>query len=200
MKDFGKDVIPAAVARKRDRVFAYKYDGYWEDIGTIGSFYAANLLLVDPSPPFDLYNPEFPLYTRPRFLPPSRFESSRIDRVLIADGCVLRGCEVVHSIIGIRSTIGAGTRISDSIILGHDQYEYEGDRRGAARDPGRVPQGIGPDCEIRRAIIDKNARIGRGVKIVNATGASDLESERWTIRDGIVVIPKDTTIPDGTVI
>ncbi len=196
MKDFGKDVIPSALAQGRLRVQAHVYAGYWEDIGTIASYYAANLRLAEGDPPFDLYDQERPIYTRPRFLPPTRFDGVKLDQTLIADGCFLQGCEITHSVIGIRSIIRRGARIADSIVIGNDSYE----ERPGPTSRAEIPLGIGPDCEIRRSIIDKDVRIGRGVRIINKDGADERDGERYVIRDGIVCIPKGTTIPDGTVI
>jgi glucose-1-phosphate adenylyltransferase len=195
--DFGKNVIPDAVPSLR--VHAHLHRGYWEDVGTIRTYYAANLALCQPLPPFDFYEASRPVYTHPRFLPATKVESCTVRNALIAEGSIIIGAEIERSIVGIRGRIGRGTTIHDSLVLGADYYETldEIDRSTARGVP---PVGIGADTVIRSAIVDKNARIGRGVRILNEAGLQERDGEGYFIRDGIVVVPKNGVIPDGTVI
>jgi glucose-1-phosphate adenylyltransferase len=190
--DFGGDVLPAAIASHR--VFGYVFDGYWEDIGSIRSFYEANLALVGPAPSFSFHDPVAPIYTRPRLLPGSRVYDVRLDRVLLADGCMVEGAEIVRTLIGIRSVIGDGVRIHDTIVMGADYYESEAPP--AARSA--PPIGVGAGSSIEGAILDKNARIGKKVRIQPFALGTDLDEETWSVRDGIVVVPKNAVLPDGT--
>jgi glucose-1-phosphate adenylyltransferase len=194
LDDFGSDVIPAAIGTHR--VFGYLFDDYWEDIGTMRSFYEANLALAQPSPPFSFHDPVRPIYTHRRFLPGSRIYDVRLDRVLLADGCIVEGAGIRNSIIGLRSSVGDDVVIEDSIIMGADYYEAPAGR-GTGGPP---PMGIGRGSRIRGAIIDKNARIGPGVQIEPFPRGTDIDHETWTVRDGIVVVPKNSLIPAGTVI
>lgn len=190
--DFGGDVLPAAI--ESHRVYGYSFDGYWEDIGTIGTFYKANLALTEASPPFSFHDPVYPIYTRPRFLPGSRIYDVRLDRVKLADGCIIEGAEIQNAVIGIRSIIGDDVVLRNSVMMGADYYEGE----SKEAPPGAPPMGIGRGSRIEGAIIDKNARIGQGVVIEPHHGQPDLDTESWSIRDGIVVIPKHAVLPDGT--
>jgi glucose-1-phosphate adenylyltransferase len=177
-------------------VYGYQFDGYWEDIGTMRSFYEANLALAQPSPPFSFHDPIRPIYTHMRFLPGSRIYDVRLDRVLLADGCIVEGAEIRNSIIGLRSAVGDDVVIEDSVVMGADYYDS-----GAGKGAGDVPpMGIGRGSRIRGAIIDKNARLGPGVQIDPFPRGTDIDHETWTVRDGIVVVPKDSTLPAGTVI
>jgi len=185
--DFGSDVIPYAISRQP--VFGFDYDGYWEDIGTIRSFYDTNLRLTRPDSPFNFYDARSPIYTHSRFLPGSIVTDSRLTEVLLTEGCVIEKAEINHSIIGLRSQIGAGTTIRDSIVMGADYY----DRPGAS-----VPLGIGSGCHIEGAILDKNVRIGADVTIKPFPRGAERDEGNWVVQDGIVVIPKGTTLPDGT--
>jgi glucose-1-phosphate adenylyltransferase len=189
-QDFGKHVIPQAIGR--DHVQAHVFSGYWEDIGTVAAYYRATLALTDPVPAFDLFDTRRPIYTRPRFLPPSRANGRcAIERTLVAEGCIFQDCRIERSVVGIRSNVRAGCEISDTILLGHDFYE----------DPaGGAPLGIAENVVIRGAIIDKNVRIGRGARIVNEARIEEADSPLYSIRDGIVCVPKGATIPEGTVI
>jgi glucose-1-phosphate adenylyltransferase len=195
--DFGKHVIPGAVPSSR--VHAYVHRGYWEDVGTIQSYFQANLALTQPLPPFDFYEAGAPVYTHPRFLPATKVESCTIRNALLSEGCIVVGSEVEHAVIGIRSRIGHGSRIRDSLVLGADYYETLEEIEQGTRD-GRPPLGIGPDSVITNAIVDKNARIGRGVRIENAEGATERDGAGYYIRDGIVIVPKGAVIADGSVI
>ena len=181
------------------RVQAHFYRGYWEDVGTIGSYFEANLQLCDPMPPFDFYDAVRPVYTHPRFLPATKVEGCHLRQALVSEGCILMGAEIERSVVGIRSRIGQGTRVRNSLVLGADYYESleEIDR---AQAKGLPPLGIGGDSVIERAIVDKNSRVGRGVRLVNEAGVQETDGDGYYIRDGIVIVPKGGVIPDGTVI
>ncbi|MBN1559431.1 glucose-1-phosphate adenylyltransferase [candidate division KSB1 bacterium] len=200
-RDFGREIIPAAI--KDYKVKAYLFDDYWEDIGTIDAFFNANMALVKyPKPTFSFYHPNAPIYTRQRFLPPCKFVNCDIVESLIAEGCIISKAKISKSIIGIRTPIDEGCEINSCLIMGCDFFQFYPDRQSDVA-AGVVPTGIGKNTIINRAIIDKNARIGRNVQIVNKAGAVDdgtHETEGWYIRDGVVVILKDATIPDNTVI
>lgn len=190
LTDFGGDVIPSAIQSLR--VFGFDFDGYWEDIGTIRSFYNTNLSLTQPSPPFNFYDPDDPIYTNPRFLPGSIVNGATLENVLFGDGCEVGRAEIRDSIIGLRSQIAGGVRIRKSVLMGADYYEST---------PGdRLPLGIGPNCDIEGAIIDKNARLGEGVVIQPFPRGTEIDNEDWSVRDGIVVVPKSTSLPPGTYI
>ncbi|MCE5206699.1 MAG: glucose-1-phosphate adenylyltransferase [Chloroflexi bacterium] len=190
-EDFGKHVIPHSIGTRR--VFGFNFDDYWEDIGTIRSFYETNLELTLPESQFNLYKPDHPIYTHARFLPGSIVENSRLKNVLLAEGCLIYNAEITHSVIGLRSVIGNNVQIKDSILMGADYYNRE-----IPDDNEIVPIGIGQNSHIEGAIIDKNARIGENVMIHPFPPGTDLDALHWTIRDGIVVIPKNTTIYSGT--
>jgi glucose-1-phosphate adenylyltransferase len=188
--DFGGDIIPDAIRNRA--VYGYDFDGYWRDIGTIRSFYETNLDLTTASPAFNFYDTENPIYTHFRLLPGSTVEESILKNVLLAEGCRIQKSEITHSVIGVRSIISSGTVIKDSIIMGADYY--------SAAKPSQPPIGIGPNCHIEGAIIDKNARIGADVVIRPFPLGTDIITPNWTVQDGIVVVPKDTIIPTGTCI
>ncbi|MFN8401470.1 MAG: glucose-1-phosphate adenylyltransferase [Anaerolineales bacterium] len=188
--DFGGDIIPQAI--KTHKVYGFDFDGYWQDIGTIRSFYETNLMLTKSNTPFDFYDAKLPIYTDTRYLPSSIVEDSQMKDVLIAEGSRVLKSEITHSIIGIRSQIAGGCVIKDSIVMGSDYYERE-HRSG-------TPLGIGPNCHIEGAILDKNVHIGENVTIRPFPRNTDIDSEKWYVRDGIVIIPKDVEIPAGTVI
>jgi len=196
-EDFGKQVIPEAIRRKK--VFAHLFDGYWEDIGTIPSFFEANLALADPEPAFDFYDEERPIFTHARFLPGSKIVGSEVSRSLLCEGSVIRGASIRGSIVGVRSKIGEGSALERTVMMGADFYERPEDAAGAAAR-GIPPIGIGRNADIRNAIIDKNARIGNGVRLVNARGLRDEKGDLAWIVGGILVVPKNAVIPDGTVI
>lgn len=187
--DFGGDIIPQAITSHA--VFGFDFDGYWQDIGTIRSFYETNLMLTTPETPFNFYDAKLPIYTDTRFLPGSIVEDSKLQNVLIAEGCRILKSEISHSIMGIRSQVSAGCVIKDSIVMGSDYYE---------RDREGLPIGIGANCHIEGAILDKNARIGSHVTIRPFPRAVDIDHENWYVRDGIVVIPKDAELLSGTTI
>ena len=187
--DFGKDVIPMAI--DRHAVFSYEFDGYWKDIGTIGSFWEANLALTEIQPEFSFYDRHAPVYTRMRYLPPSKINCCDLNRCLLSEGCIISGHRILHSVIGIRAVVGEGSVVEHSIIMGADFYEHE---RPAS---GVVPMGVGRDCFIRNAIIDKNARIGDGAYITPDGKPNETVTPMYTVRDGVIVIPKNTVIPAG---
>lgn len=195
--DFGKNVIPEAVPRLR--VQAHVHRGYWEDVGTIRSYFDANLALCQPVPPFDFYDAARPIYTAPRFMPATKVEDCRLHEALISEGSIVMGAEIERAVVGIRSRIGRGAVVRESLVLGAAFYEsLEEIERAHAR--GLPPLGIGEGSQVQRAIVDKNARIGAGVRILNEAGETHKDGPGYHIRDGIVVIPKDAVIPDGTVI
>ncbi len=190
--DFGGEIIPHAIHHYT--VCGYDFEGYWEDIGTIRSFYDANLALTQPTSPFRLHDPEHPIYTRARFLPPSTIDEATLDNVFLADGCRVFGSVIKNSVIGLRSQIAGGTEIQQSVIMGADYYTSD-----QATD-NDIPLGIGPGCRIRGAIIDKNVRFGSGVVIQPFPRGTEADHEAWVVRDGIVVIPKNSSLPPGTYI
>jgi len=196
-EDFGKQVIPDAVRRKK--VFGYFFDGYWQDIGTIPSFFEANLNLTEPLPRFDFYDEEKPIFTHARFLPGSKILASDVTESILCEGSIINGSKISRSIVGIRSRIGERCVMERTVMMGADFFESKEDlAKNAAQ--GIPPIGIGRDCEIRTAIIDKNARIGNGVKLINARGVRDEKAENYCVVNGILVVPKNAVIPDGTVI
>ena len=194
-RDFGKEVFPASI--RTHHVQVHLVDSYWEDIGTIKSFFEANLQLTKPNAPFDLASVEAPIYSHARFLPPTRFDNATIRDSLVADGSMIEpGAVIENSVIGLRARIGRDVVIRNSIVMGADFYETPGDI-AALRGNGHPPLGIGDGSHIEGAIVDKNARIGRNVRIVNEQGVENTEETPFgMIRDGIVVLAKDTTLPD----
>ena len=198
--DFGKEIIPASA--QDYNVQAYLFNGYWEDIGTIEAFYDANLALTQqPRPPFSFYDEQSPIYTRARYLPPSKLLDCQVTESMIGEGCIIKNCRINHSVLGIRSRVEAGCIIEDSLIMGADFYEPFAERHSDC-DTRKIPIGIGTNSTIRRAIIDKNARIGCDVQIINKGRVEEAEREKqgFFIRNGIVVVIKNAVIPDGTVI
>jgi glucose-1-phosphate adenylyltransferase len=195
-RDFGKEVFPASM--RTHRVQVYLFDDYWEDIGTIRSFYEANLELTAPAPKFDLAVADAPIYSRARSLPPSWIDRATIRRSLLADGCrIEEGTVIENSIVGLRCLIGRNVTIRNSILMGNDFYEAP-DEIAAGKSNGRPPLGVGCGTHIEGAIIDKNCRLGRQVRIANSAGVDFTEETPFgMIRDGIVVIPKGATLPDG---
>jgi glucose-1-phosphate adenylyltransferase len=197
--DFGHEILPQTIANHR--VQAHLFDGYWEDIGTVGAFHQANIDLTRDFPSFDFTFGEQPIFTRPRYLPCSRLGGATVKNSLICDGCIIgRGVTIENSVIGVRSIIGANTTIRDSYLMGIDYYEQTHQMAENAR-LGRPGAGIGAGSVLERAIIDKNARIGRDVRIINDTGIVDSEeTATHVIRDGVTVIPKGAVVRDGLVI
>jgi glucose-1-phosphate adenylyltransferase len=196
-KDFGKNILPAAIRSKK--VSAYVHDGYWEDIGTIGAFYQANLDLLASEPKFDFGLSTAPIYTRARFLPGSVVEDCQVIRAIVSDGCVIRKSILDQAVIGIRSRIGSGCQIRRSILMGADYFETPIQQEDN-RKRQRPAIGIGEGTVIEDSIIDKNVRIGRNVVIRAAGKDRNMDGDNFYVRDGIVIIPKGSTIPDGAVI
>ena len=194
-RDFGKEVFPASIRSRHVQV--HLSDGYWEDIGTIKSFYQANLALTRPDAPFDLASVESPIYSHARFLPPTRLDGATIRGSLVADGSMIEeGSVIENSVIGLRCRIGRNVTIRNSILMGSDFYETP-EEITACDTRGKPPFGVGEGTHIEGAIIDKNCRIGRNVRIANKSGVDHTEeTPQGMIRDGIVVMPKDTILPD----
>lgn len=198
--DFGREILPACLGSHN--VQAYLFDDYWEDIGTVEALYNANLALTEqPVPPFSFYDERAPIYTRSRYLPPTKMLDSKIIESMVGEGCILKECTVKRSVIGIRSRIETGCLIDNALLMGSDYYESPAERMQVL-ECGKVPLGVGANTTIRRAIIDKNARIGRNVRIVNQDSVSEGSREElgFVIKNGIVVIIKNAVIADGTVI
>jgi glucose-1-phosphate adenylyltransferase len=198
--DFGREILPASA--KDYNVQAYLFKDYWEDIGTIEAFYNANLALTyQPDPPFSFYDEKAPIYTRSRYLPPTKLLDSRVIESMVGEGCILKECTVKRSVIGIRSRIETGCVIDNALLMGSDYYESPSERAKTS-ESGKVPLGVGANTTIRRAIVDKNARIGRNVQIVNKDRVTEGRREElgFVIESEIVVVIKNATIPDGTII
>lgn len=194
--DFGSEVIPGAVGQGM-HVQAYLYDGYWEDIGTIGAFYQSQLALVHESPNFSFYDKQAPIYTMSRFLPPSKFNDCEIEKSIIGDGCHIQpGTRISNSVIGLRTKVGANCVIEDTLLMGTDFYEKPEDCELA---PGCLPMGVGPNSHIAKCIVDKNVRIGANVKLVNKGNVVEANHEElgFIVKDGITVVIKDAAIPAG---
>jgi glucose-1-phosphate adenylyltransferase len=187
--DFGREVIPHALAAQR--VHAYLYRGFWADVGTVRSFFDVNLMLTRRGGPFNFFHPRRPIYTRPRFLPAARLHDCRIDEALIAEGAYLDTCEVRQSVVGIRTTIQHGAKITRSVLLGADAYEEPG---------AELPMGIGRQAVLDSVIVDKNARIGEGARLVNERGLQNADGDGYYIRSGIIVVPKGGVVKPGTVV
>jgi glucose-1-phosphate adenylyltransferase len=183
--DFGKEIIPKAL--DTHRVSPYIFRGYWADVGTIRAFYDANIDLTRRGAPFNFFHPRWPIYTHPRFLPGTRVHESRIDASIVAEGCYLDHCDISDSVVGIRTRVGTGARITRSVLLGADSYEEAG-------GGSSVPLGIGRDVVLDRAIVDKNARIADGVRLVNDAGIDHLDGDGFAIRDGIIVVSKGAEV------
>jgi len=197
--DFGKHVIPAAINARN--VQAHMFDGYWEDIGTIGAFYRANLDLTTKIPKFNLFDSEAPVYTRARYLPPSKIEESEINDSIVSDGCIINGAKITNSVVGLRSRVSKGVQLDASFMMGADFYQtFEDMRTDMGKGLPRV--GIGEGSIVRRAIIDKNARIGKNARLLNEAGVSEADGPggSYFIRDSIIIVPKNAVIPDGSVV
>ncbi len=197
LTDFGKHIIPSAI--DAHSVYAYIFQGYWEDVGTIRSFFEANLDLVAELPRFNFFDMSAPIFTRPRFLPASKINGAEINHCVISDGCIINHCKITDSIVGVRCTINEACEVSRSILLGCDYYESDiSIRQHEARGIPRI--GVGRNTHIDNAIVDKNARIGDNCRISPAGKPDKVDHEQYYIRDGIVIIPKNAVIPHGTVI
>jgi len=192
--DFGKEIIPKAI-EDDSKVSSYSFTGYWEDIGTIGSFFESNLDLCETVPNFNLYDNEQVIYTRARYLPASKLTGTNLERTLVAEGCIIEASRIERSVIGIRSRIGRGTTVESSIVMGNDHFATDEDFENQNREQPLM--GIGRRCFISRAIIDKNVRIGDDVKITGGNHLEDGEYEKHSVVDGIVIIQKGQVIPNG---
>ncbi|MCL7754631.1 glucose-1-phosphate adenylyltransferase [Polaribacter sp. Z022] len=190
--DFGGEIIPKAI--NQHKTLSYQYEGYWEDIGTIDSFFEANLGLTDDVPQFNLYDAKG-IYTRARILPTSKIAGSILNRAVIGDGCLIQAEKIERSVIGIRSRIGKNSLISNTYMMGNDSYES---LEEVAQNDIKIMMGIGDRCYIHNCIVDKNCRIGDDVRINGGTHIDDIETDTYMVKDGIVVIKKDATIPNGT--
>jgi glucose-1-phosphate adenylyltransferase len=191
--DFGRQVIPASLGRYK--VNAHLFRGYWADVGTVASFYEANVMLTHPGAPFNFYDPRFPIYTHARFLPGARLSDCVARNAIIAEGCYIDRATIEESVVGIRTNIQAGATIRRSVLLGADFYDAD----DAAPARGASPRlGIGRDVVLDRVIVDKNARIGDGAQLVNSAGIQEADGDGYVIRDGVIVVPKDAVIEPGT--
>ena len=199
--DFGKEIIPAALARG-DRLQSFLFDDYWEDIGTIGAFFEANLALTEqPTPPFSFYDEKFPIYTRPRYLPPSKLQDAQVTESIIGEGSLLKACSIHKCVLGIRTRVEDEVVLQDTLVMGADFFESS-EERAILRERGGTPMGVGRGTTVKRAILDKNVRIGHNVTIINKDRIEEADRPElnFYIRNGIVVVVKNGTIPDGTVI
>jgi glucose-1-phosphate adenylyltransferase len=194
-KDFGKEIIPRVI--QTYKVFSYQYEGYWTDIGNISSFFEANLGLTDEIPKFNLFDSHHSIFTRPRMLPPSKILGTTLDKTVIAEGCILQADDIKHAVIGIRARIGRGTKIENAYIMGSDRYQTLIEIQ-AETDYGRPLIGVGERCVIMNAILDKNCKIGNDVTIEGGPHLADGDFGTYAVKDGIVVVKKGATIPDGT--
>jgi len=186
--DFGKEILPKALGTHR--VSPYIFRGYWADLGTIEAFYDANIQLTQRGAPFNFFHPRWPIYTHPRFLPATRAYACTLQSSIVAEGCYLDQCTVSNSVVGIRTHVGPAARIDRSVLLGADSYEAE-------TSANAIPLGIGRDAVLDRVIVDKNARIGDGARLVNAAGIDHADGDGYHIRSGIIVVPKGARVPAG---
>ncbi|WP_264522205.1 glucose-1-phosphate adenylyltransferase [Flavobacterium sp. N1994] len=194
-KDFGKEIIPQAIGKQK--ILSYQYEGYWTDIGNIDSFFEANLGLTDDIPKFNLFDNSSKIYTRARVLPPSKITgASTIDKSVVAEGCIINGVSIEHSVVGIRSRIGYGSKIIDSYLMGNDYYQNLEEIRTNSIN-GIINIGIGERCFINNTIVDKNCRIGNDVQLNGGKHLEDTNTNLYTIKDGIIVVKKGATLPDG---
>jgi glucose-1-phosphate adenylyltransferase len=193
-EDFGKHLIPTQV--ESGRAAAFLYEGYWEDIGTIETFYQANMALTNPKPAFSFHNEARPIFTCRYDLPPAKFSDTQVKQTILCEGAVIEADELTHSLLGPRAVIHKGSIIRDSYIMGNDYYE------STVRDHHRLPPNphIGENCIISRTIIDKNATIGKGVRLINKQKLTHYNSDNVFIRDGIIIVPRGATIPDGFIL
>jgi glucose-1-phosphate adenylyltransferase len=199
--DFGKEIIPSSLARG-DRLQTFLFDDYWEDIGTIGAFYEANLALTEqPNPPFSFYDEKFPIYTRPRYLPPSKLQDAQVTSSIIGEGSLLKACSIHHCVLGVRTRVEDEVVLQDTLVMGADYFESS-EERALLRERGGIPIGVGKGTTVKRAILDKNVRIGSNVSIINKDRVEEADRPElnFYIRNGIVVVVKNGTIADGSVI
>lgn len=195
--DFGRDILPSML--NTHRVAGHLFDDYWEDIGTISAFFEANLALCSDTPPFRFWDASAPIYTRPRFLPATRFSDAALSRCMVSDGCLIFGARLENCIVGIRSRVKRGVSARDCVIMGADFYEDDSVRANNARN-GIIDVGVGEGCVLERVILDKNARIGPGCVLRGVKGAPDADGAGWSMRDGIVIVHKNAELPAGTVV
>jgi len=195
--DFGKEIIPDAV--NKTSTYAFQFNGYWRDIGSIKTFYEENLSLTDPVPPLDMFDERWQIFTRTRYLSPAKFEKSHVERSIVAEGAILLSSKVVRSIIGLRFRMGAGSKIEDTIAMGCDYYETSEDIRKNT-EKGIPALGVGENRNIRKAILDKNVRIGDNVNILNEKDVKNFDGPNYFVRDGIIIVTKNSIIPSGTTI
>ena len=194
-KDFGKEIIPQAIGK--EKILSYQYEGYWTDIGNIDSFFEANLGLTDDIPKFNLFDNSSKIYTRARVLPPSKITgSSTIDKSIVAEGCIINGTSIEHSVIGIRSRIGKGSTITNSYLMGNDYYQNL-EEISINNKHNIINIGIGERCQIKNTIVDKNCRIGNDVILNGGKHLEDINTELLTVKDGIIVVKKGVTLPNG---
>ena len=199
--DFGKEIIPKAL-EDGFKLRSYLFDDYWEDIGTIRAFYEANLALTtQPRPPFSFYDKQFPIYTRHRYLPPSKLQDAQVTDSIVGEGSIVKACSIHHCVLGVRSRIEDEVVLQDSLVMGNDFYE-SGEERAILRERGGTPMGVGRGTTVKKAILDKNVRIGSNVSIINKDNVeeADRAEQGFYIRGGIVVVTKNACIPDGMVI
>jgi len=193
-KDFGKEIIPQAVGKKK--ILSYQYEGYWTDIGNIDSFFEANIGLTEDVPKFNLFDDTNKIYTRPRMLPPSKFKNTMVDKSLISEGCIINAKEIEHSVIGVRARIGKDSVVKNTYVMGNDFYQSIEDMEDDLKS-GITLMGIGEGCYINNALVDKNCRIGNNVYINGGSHLENVTTELYAIKDGIVVIKKGVTLPDN---
>jgi glucose-1-phosphate adenylyltransferase len=197
--DFGKEIFPPSLDKRL--IQAHLFDGYWEDLGTVKAYHEANLALAGDNPPFDFHSPDGVIYTHMRFLPASRVSGATLTQCLISDGCLIEGGAVIERcVIGLRSRIGRGTVVRDTVVNGADRYETDDERKENREVRNRPDIGIGEGCLIERAIVDKDSRIGNNVRLINQRKVEEEDSPLYSIREGIVCIPRGSVVPDGTVI
>jgi glucose-1-phosphate adenylyltransferase len=189
--DFGKEIIPKAISTHE--VTPYIFRGYWADVGTVESFYEANIQLTRRGAPFNFFHPRWPIYTHPRFLPATRAFDSRLESSIVAEGCYLDRCAISSSVVGIRMKINPGASVTRSVLLGADYYEEDTEAQA-------IPLGIGRDVVLDRVIVDKNARIGDGVRLVNESGVQHADGDSYYIRNGIIIVPKSARVGSGVVV
>jgi glucose-1-phosphate adenylyltransferase len=195
--DFGKEIIPEAIHERS--TYAFLFDGYWRDIGTIKTFYEENLALTESIPPLDMFDERWQIFTRPRYLSPAKFEDSRVEKSIVSEGAIVLSADLRHSVIGLRFRVDSGSSVEDTVAMGCDFYETI-DEIEEDIAKGTPHLGVGRNCEIKKAILDKNVRIGDNVKIINKDGLENHDGPNYCIRDGIVIINKNTVIPSGTII
>ena len=196
--DFGKEIIPGLLGQKK--LMSYLFDGFWEDIGTVGAFFQANLSLTDIVPPFNFFDLDHPIFTHARYMPATKLNGCIAKQSILSDGCILTNAELNRCVVGLRSIINDGTKLENVVMMGADEYELSDELRADHRPAGLPPLGVGKNCHIRNAIIDKNARIGNNVRL-SPDGKPDMwEQGALFVRDGVIIVTKNGIVPDNTVI